>query len=344
MKKNYIELPKNQNRRKNPLDDYVFSSRVRLSRNIDGLRFAFFLDEKSAMESEDKIIEEIKKNKNDIEFVRIEELTNQETIVYMANRVLTTDFLRNGRVFGYKINGDFVILFNEEDHIKVFAIDNGYNISAMYQRISDFMKSIENSIDFAYDEEFGYLTTSIFNVGTALKISVLVNLSGIMVAGKIEELRENLKQISYSLQPFLSFNIPLFFISTSYALGLSEEEMIDEFEEKLIKIIKLEKECREKFIFFNKEELRRIFNKILGLKKLEKINYDNFIEYISMIDLLNKQAYYVDDINYMKNLVFIGSDDYIKNKKFLKESECDSFRVYLLKKLINILKFKKVFI
>lgn len=344
MKMNYIELPKKQNRRKNPLDDYIFSSRVRISRNIDGLKFSFFLDEKSAIEIEDKIVEEFKKNNNDIEFVRLGELTKAEILVYLSNKVLTTDFLRNGRIFGYKKNGELVILLNEEDHIKIFSIENGYNVSSIYHRLIKFLEDIENNIDFAYDEEFGYLTSSIFNVGTALKISVLINLSGIMFAGKIEEVKALLKEISYSIQPFISSDIPLFFISNSYSLGLSEEEMIEEFEEMLIKIIKLEKECREKFIFFNREKLRQVFDKILGLKKLDKINYSDFVEYIALVDLLNKQAYYVDDINYMKNLVFIGTDDYLKYKTGIKDSDFDSFRVYLLKKLINLVKFKKAFV
>ncbi|MCX7821687.1 MAG: hypothetical protein N2258_08460 [Brevinematales bacterium] len=344
MKMNYIELPKKQNRRKNPLDDYVFASRVRLSRNIDGLKFSFFLDENSAVELEEKVVEELRKNQEDMEFVRIGELTKPEILVYIANRVLTTDFLRNGRIFGYKKNGDIIILFNEEDHLKVFSIENGFNISSMFHRLVKFLESIESNIDFAYDEEFGYLTSSIFNVGTALKISVLVNLSGIMFAGKIGEVRESLKEISYSLQPFLSSNIPLFFISNTYSLGLSEEEMVEEFEETLIKIIRLEKECREKFIFFNQVELRKIFDKILGLKRLEKIDYNNFVEYVTLVDLLNKQAYYVDDINYMKNLVFIGCDDYLKYKTGIKDSDFDSFRIYLLKKLINLVRFKKAFI
>ncbi len=344
MKMNYIELPKKQNRRKNPLDDYIFTSKVRISRNVDGLRFPYFLDQKSTLALEGKFVEEISKLDQDIEFLTVNDITKSELLVFIATKVLTTDFLRNGRVFAYKRNGDFVLLFNEEDHLKIFSIESGYNITLMYKRISAFFDQLEENIDFAYDEEFGYLTSSIFNVGTALKLSVMMNLSGIVYAGKIDVIKDIVKEMSYSIQPLISFEKPLFIISTSYSLGSSEEEMIEEFEDFLIKIIKYEKECREKFLFSNKNELERIFRKLYDIKRLNKVSYSVLIDYISIIDLFNKVTFQVDDINYIRNLVFKGIDDYIVYKHNVNSSMCDDLRADLIRRAFDGLKFKKAFI
>jgi len=341
---NYIEFPKIQNRRKNPLDDIVFSSRVRISRNIESLRFPLFLDETTLSDLEEKVANEIKKIVKDICFQRIEALTNNELMSYLTNKVITEEFIRNGRLFCYQRNGDWVLLFNEEDHIKLFSIETGYNVRQIYQRLNNFLVLLEENIDFAFDEEFGYLTSSILNVGTALRISVLVNLSGIFYAGKIEELKSSLKEMSYNIQPFYSSDVPLYYLYNTYSLGISEEEMTEEIENNLLKILKMEYRFREDVIYNKKDEVKKIVEKFFNLNKINKLYYKDFLEYILIVDLLNKSTLYVDDINYIRNLIFIAQDDYLKFKYQLDEDEMSEMRIFLIRKIIKQLKYRKAYI
>ncbi|MGC8764973.1 MAG: hypothetical protein ACP5QT_03720 [Brevinematia bacterium] len=341
---NYIEFPKKQNRRKNPLDDFVLTSRVRISRNLDGLKFPLFLDEKTQMEIEEKVCEEIKSLCKDVEIQRIEQLSSQDLQVYLASKVLSDSFIKNSRVFCYQKNGNWVVLFNEEDHLKIFSVEFGYNIRNMYERINGFLTDLEERVEFAYDEEFGYLTTSILNVGTALRISVLVNLPGILYSGNLESFTRSLNEMSYSFKPFLNSNIPLFYIFNLYSLGISEEEIMNEFESLLINILKVEREMRENFIFGKKTEVGRIFDKCLKLNKIEKLTYPELVEYVSIFDLLNKHVFYVDDINYLRGLLFSGQDDYLRYKYGLDVDNLDEARLFLIHKIVGALKYKKAYI
>ncbi len=344
MKKNCIEFPKKQPRRKNFLDEFVLTSRVRISRNIDGLKFPFFLDQKTQIEVEDKVCDEMRSLSEDVVIEGIEQLSNEDLQIYVANKVLTHEFIKNGRVFCYQKNGDWVLLLNEEDHLKIFSIEFGYNVKNIYNKLSKVFIELEDKIDFAYDEEFGYLTSSILNVGTALRVSFLVNLSGILYSGNFEKVKKALNELSYSIKPFLNSNIPLFYIFNLYSLGISEEEILDETESILIKILKLEQEMRNNLIFKEKSEIEKIFSKCLNLNKVEKLTYPELVEYVSIFDLLNKHAFYVDDINYLRGLLFIGQDDYLKYKYQFDDNEFDRVRLYLFHNVVRLLRYKKAYI
>lgn len=344
MKMNYIEFPRKQKKRKHPLDDIVFTTRVRLSRNIEGFNFPLFLEKERKIQLEDKLLEIISQSYPSLIIKRIEECSSNELLVYLSNRVITSEFIRNGRIFGYSENGELVLLINEEDHIKAYSIETGYNSKNIYRRLMDFFLKLEEKIDFSFDEEFGYLTSSVLNIGTALRISFILNLPGIYYSSKIYELSKDLKEISYSIKPFVDEKSPIFIIFNLFSLGISEEEILEEFENLLTRIMKLEYELRENFIFNNKEELNRILKNIIELKNKQSISYSELVKQVSILDLLNKKIFNVDDIDYIRNLIFKAQDEYLLYKYGVPKDELDNARLFLIKKVLAKLKYRKVFV
>ena len=344
MKMNYIEFPKKQSRRKNFLDNLVFTTRLRISRNIDGINFPLFLEKEDKIRLEDEISKEILNVCPDLLISKIEDLSYSDLLIYLSNGVLTSEFIRNGRVFGHPVTADWVFLLNEDDHLKVFSIEYGYNPKEIYKRIFNFIDKLEANIDFAYDEVFGYLTSSILNVGTGLRISFIVNLPGLFQSEEIDSLTKSLKEISYSIKPFYESKIPLYYIFNLFSMGISEEELLCEFENLLTKIAHLEFEARDKYIFGNKIKLTMHFKKLFELKDKNELTYSELLEYISLVDLFNKRVFEVDDINTIRCAIFTGVDEYLTYKYNLTKEELNKARLYMIKRALFKIKYKKAFI
>ena len=59
---------------------------------------------------------------------------------------------------------------------------------------------IEESLDYAFDKDFGYLTCCPTNAGTGLRASVMVHLPGYVLTGKFNELAASLSQLGLTVR------------------------------------------------------------------------------------------------------------------------------------------------
>ena len=69
-------------------------------------------------------------------------------------------------------------MINEEDHIRIQCLLSGLQIKEALQLANELDDWIEEEIDYAFDEERGYLTSCPTNVGTGLRASVMMHLPG----------------------------------------------------------------------------------------------------------------------------------------------------------------------
>ena len=77
-------------------------------------------------------------------------------------------------------------MVNEEDHLRLQAILPGLQIDAA-SRIADQMDDqFGRHLEYAFHPKYGYLTSSLSNCGTGLRISVMAHLPGLALTGKIE--------------------------------------------------------------------------------------------------------------------------------------------------------------
>ena len=58
----------------------------------------------------------------------------------------------------------------------MIAIERGAKFSKCFKKIAKACREIEESIDFAYDDHLGHVTSCPSNLGTGMKISVIMNL------------------------------------------------------------------------------------------------------------------------------------------------------------------------
>lgn len=82
----------------------------------------------------------------------------------------------SGRGIFHNKEKTFLVWVNEEDQLRIIAMEKGADILAVFSRLSRAAAAIEKEAEFAHDDHLGYITSCPTNCGTALRASVHIKL------------------------------------------------------------------------------------------------------------------------------------------------------------------------
>lgn len=336
-----IKLPKISDRRKHKWDSFIFSSWVRFARNIEGLKFPSALTEKDRFDIDEKLCDIIKRLPYDIDIENLDDMHHDRIMAYVADLIITEEFVCNGRKLAYEASGDWIVLLNEEDHIRLFGCESGYNLKAIYARLSAALGRIEESIDFAFDETWGFLTSNIMNMGSGLRFSVAANLRGLTAMKKIEILVEHANSIGYSVENIggEDSDSSVYLVSNVYSMGITEDEMLVEFESFIGKLYELEMKARAE-LYSSGDELELSFEEIFELNTKDRIEWDNLMYYVSLIDSMNKKFLMLEDATRFRELVWTTTDNYLTYEMNVEPDKIPKVRMEMAKKHLDKIKYK----
>ena len=289
--------------------DIVLSTRIRTKRNFDDVAFipkASEKDQEEVFKRIKKVLPKLKEKLNiiqlkDLDSITIKELIEKNLITpEFANYYLIKDFNKkiierslnkNINNIDYRYifindNEDVCITINHENHFNIQAFSSGNEIQSLYNKLQQLNDEIGNNYSLAFDTQYGYLTSSIVDLGTAMKISAFVHLPALKQTGGInrvldlvEKLGMNVKKIPYILGE------SVYQISTRQTLGISEEDLIKNFQAVISTIVKQERETR-KYYADNSVDFRDKIYRSLGiLLYAKKIDQQEGEELISNIKL-----------------------------------------------------------
>ena len=157
-------------------NDIVLNTTIQLSRNIEKLPFPEKLTVADGRKNADNIYNSIKDTLENDQF-KLYEIWNEDKNSinkYVDKHLISEKLLKNSDKASFIINEDetISIMINEEDHIKIQCITSGLNLEEALDNVVNIDEKIEENIKYAFDEDFGYLTSRIENVGAAMNVSV----------------------------------------------------------------------------------------------------------------------------------------------------------------------------
>jgi len=142
------------------------------------------------------------------------------------------------------------VMINEEDHLRIQAFRSGFDPLACCEEALACDAELETELDFAYSEEFGYLTACPTNVGTGCRLSVLIHLPGLVLGGEIEKVLNSLRQLQFAVRGLYgegsAVQGALFQISNLSTLGRSEQDLAAEFARHVAKVVQYERMALER--------------------------------------------------------------------------------------------------
>jgi protein arginine kinase len=108
------------------------------------------------------------------------------------------------------------------------------------------------SLDFAFSDEIGYLTSCPTNTGTGLRASVLIHLPALVLLQEIQKVLKSIMQVGLNVRGLYGEHSDvmgnLFQVSNQTTLGQSERDSIEGLERVSRQVIETEERARERLI------------------------------------------------------------------------------------------------
>lgn len=252
-------------------DGIAISSRIRLARNVDGLKFYTKLQsDVDAKYITNSVMQSLEKF-DVFNFLALKDLSLSECNALFEQHLISKELIENKDISSVAISEDekIIIMINEEDHIREQAMEEGFNLYKPYRKLSKIDDELLKSLPIAFDEKLGFITASPSNLGTGMRASVMFFLPALEKLDKINDLIVSAKQNGLTVRGIYgegSRALGWFYqISNQCSLGLNENEIIDKVSQFGYDICEREKEARDYLLENEYESCRDLTMRAYGV-------------------------------------------------------------------------------
>src|SRR5260370_2783843 len=251
----------------------VISSRVRLARNLGKLPFSGWAKKSERV----RILEEIKPEVDTLPAIQegfseqLNELSATEKQVLVERHVISREHAAKGMGSAVVINPSqsISIMINEEDHLRMQAITCGSELEKTFQMIDEIDTALEAQLDFAFDEELGYLTACPTNVGTGMRASAMVHLPGLFLGEQINQVINSVNKIGLAVRGLYGEGTEamgnLFQVSNQTTLGEKEDQIIGRLHKVIETLIQPQTQARDNLLVTNRTTLMDQIGRAYGI-------------------------------------------------------------------------------
>ena len=240
-----------------PMSDIVISSRVRLARNLAGHKFLIRCSNNEKAE--------ILKKLRDV----LMSLDLGDKVFYISvdkapalnkHLLIERHLISHHHAFGKGPRGAviahrefFTAMINEEDHLRIQVLKAACQLSQCLEQINKIDDMIEQKIDYAFSPRYGYLTACPTNLGTAVRVSVMLHLPALKMTGQIEKFFNATRDMCLAVRGLFGEGTEaasdFYQLSNQVTLGVSEESIVSQFENIIIpEIVEYEKAARNQLL------------------------------------------------------------------------------------------------
>lgn len=326
-------------------NDIVINTKIQLSRNIEKLPFPEKLTVADGRKNADNIYNSIKDILENEQF-KLYEIWNEDKSYineYVDKYLITEKLLKNSDKASFIINEDetISIMINEEDHIKIQCITSGLNLEEALDNAVNIDEKIEENIKYAFDEDFGYLTSRIENVGAAMNVSVLIHLPALTMSEEIKNISKRLNNHGLEIKGLYleDSNIlgNIYIISNKSSIGMTEENIISTIKEEVLNIIADEYKFREILMGKCRYELEdKIYRSLAILKHAVLIDFNEAMDLISQVRLGTELSLIQIDKDKLNKLIVNIKNSSIENTmgRKLSDKEIKYERANIVRKIL----------
>jgi len=313
-------------------DDVVLTTRIRLARNVKGYKFPYNMTDRERKEVLNKIKESIKDKYSFLELDNMDDVTKKSLI---EKHTISKELLQNSNtaiIVDEKNN--VVTMVNEEDHFRIQAFEEGFNIDKAYENILSVDDTIGKCVEYATSKDYGYITACPTCLGTGMRVSVMLHLPGLEKIGLINKIFNEISNLGIAIRGMYGENTrgegSIYQISNQRTLGVTEEQIIEQVKQVTHYIVKQERKARE--ILVNRENVKDEVMRSLGIAKYATLISDKEAMQILSNIRLGVDIGYINDISREKiddiiNNIGINTlrknlkDNFSKDEEDLKRAE-----------------------
>ncbi len=276
-----------------PLHEIVISTRIRLARNIRGFLFLPRAD----AEMRGDIAKTVRSAAERIELLREVIYVDVEGLDELHRQLLVERHLisrqhadgTGARGVVFRTDEAMGVMINEEDHLRIQVMRNGLQVEEAWEQINAIDDALEQQLDFEFHPQYGYLTACPTNVGTGIRVSVMLHLPALRLTNELEKVGNAARDMKLAVRGLHGEGSEatgdFFQISNQVTLGKSETEIVDDFSHVVIpKIVDYEKAARHALIKGRPHAMDdKIWRAISQLRSARLMSSEEALQYLSHV-------------------------------------------------------------
>jgi protein arginine kinase len=240
-----------------PLADIVISSRIRLARNLAGYKFL----SRCSTAEKSEILKKLRDVLMSLDLGdKISYISVDKAPVLSRHFLVERHLISGHHAFGKGPRGVviaqrefFTAMINEEDHLRIQVLKGGLQLSQCAEQINHIDDMIEQKVDYAFSPRYGYLTACPTNLGTGIRVSVMLHLPALKMTEQIEKFLNATRDMGLAVRGLFGEGTEaagdFYQISNQVTLGISESDIISQFKNNVIpEIVEYENAARSQLL------------------------------------------------------------------------------------------------
>ena len=256
-----------------PESDIVISSRIRLARNLAEFPFIRRCNDRDKSNIEQLLREKLSDigELKEAMYLDVEGLASLDRQFLVERQLISRELAESDGARSVAIDNreQFSLMVNEEDHLRIQLMKSGLDLQNAWQQIRAIDDRIEGRVNYAYHERLGYLTACPTNVGTGMRVSVMLHLPALVITRQIDKVFRSLQKISLAVRGLYGEGSQamgdFYQISNQITLGRSEEELIEQVGDVVPVLIDYERRARDYLIVESQNDLRDKVSRAYGI-------------------------------------------------------------------------------
>jgi len=275
-----------------PESDIVISSRIRLARNLADMPFLSKASQKDRGIIEKRICEQLLKTNiaSDVIYLSLPPLSTVDRQFLVERHLISREHAygkgQRGVCIGAKET--ISIMVNEEDHLRIQGLRSGLQVRETWEQVDDLDTRLEKVLEYAFSPQFGYLTVCPTNVGTGMRVSVMLHLPALVMTRQIDKVFQAVQKISLAVRGLYGEGTQasgdFYQISNQGTLGKTERDILQNIERVIPKIIEFERTVREGLLKDKREVIEdKVWRAYGMLQTARTINSEETMDLLSAV-------------------------------------------------------------
>ena len=250
-----------------PESDIVMSSRIRLARNLADYPFIRRCTDIDRANIESTVRERLSKDESlvGLTFINVADLETLDRQFLVERQLISREHANSdgARAVAIDQHEGLSLMVNEEDHLRIQVMKSGLDLDGAWDQINRVDDAIESRLTYAFHEKLGYLTACPTNVGTGMRVSVLVHLPALVITQQIEKVFRSLQKFNLVVRGLYGEGTQamgdFYQVSNQITLGKTEKELIDQVGDVIPVVIDYERKARD---FLLSEKQNDLFDQV----------------------------------------------------------------------------------
>ncbi|MEY2981958.1 MAG: hypothetical protein RL562_2185 [Planctomycetota bacterium] len=236
-----------------PDHDIALCTRVRFARNVEGYRFSPLLERDEARDLCSFVTQQVVQSDLGAR-LRIVDLTSLRPLqreILVERHLISRDHANaeRPRAMARDDAERVSLMINEEDHLRSQVFRAGFRVQEAYAAAEDLDDRLIAHIPLAFSEEFGFLTSCPTNVGTGLRLSVMLHLPGMVWAEDLEDAANTCQKLFLAVRGLYGEGSralgDFYQVSNQVTLGRPEAQLVEDVTMAVQHLIEWERRDRD---------------------------------------------------------------------------------------------------